>query len=132
MKVSITTFGTSLEDDLDPVFSRCLNFIIVDTETNAIEAYKNEWMSAFHDAGIATAQKMVDLNVKAVITGNIGPNAFAALKKAGILIYTGAKGKAKDMLRGFKEGNLPELRAPTVGLHGDVNGTGLGAITGEP
>ena len=43
-------------------------------------------------AGTKAAQLVIDKAVQTVLTGNIGPNAFAVLSAAGITIYTGVSG----------------------------------------
>ena len=90
MKVGITSNGENLDSDIDQRFGRCKYFIIVDTETMDFEALSNENMMASGGAGIQAAQTIANKGVEAVITGNIGPNAFQTLAAAGIKIYTDA------------------------------------------
>ena len=46
MKIVITSQGKTLKDDLDPRFGRCQYFLIVDNETNEVEAIPNPQVSA--------------------------------------------------------------------------------------
>jgi predicted Fe-Mo cluster-binding NifX family protein len=61
--------------------------------------------------------------VRALITGNVGPNAFQALSAAGIEIVTGASGTVREVVEKHKRGELRAIGAPTVGGHfGDGRG----------
>jgi predicted Fe-Mo cluster-binding NifX family protein len=57
---------------------------------------------------------MSDTQVKTVLTGNVGPNAFETLHAAGIEVITGMKGTVSDAVRSFKEGNLSPVQGPSV------------------
>ena len=75
MKIVITSQGKTLKDDLDPRFGRCQYFLIVDNETNEVEAIPNPQVSAEGGAGSPTAQFKMDRGVRAVLTRNMGNNA---------------------------------------------------------
>ena len=61
---------------------------------------------------------MVDKGIGTVLTGNVGPNAFQGLTAAGIQIYIGAKGSARDTLAAYEAGTLQTAGAPTSQGHG--------------
>lgn len=117
MKIVISSTGNNIDSDVDPRFGRCINFLIVDTDTMLIEVIGNSGAQSAHGAGIGAAQKVASLNVGAIITGHVGPNAYMALSKTGIKIYTGAKGTVKDAITQYKEGKLNEATNPTVSGH---------------
>jgi len=55
---------------------------------------------------------IASLNVKAVITGSIGPKAFATLQASNIKAYLVTNGTAESALEKFKVGQLqPALSA---------------------
>lgn len=126
MKVAISSSGRDLESSIDPRFGRCPYFIIVDTDTLSYELLPNSTVSTFHGAGIQAAQLIASKGVNAVLTGNIGPNAYDALSAAGIDVYTGVSGVIKDALGRFKRGELNSSIEPTVRGHFGQGGRGMG------
>ncbi len=117
MKIAVTSTGNNIESDVDPRFGRCLNFLIVDTETMQTRVIENSSIHSAHGAGIGAAQKVASLNVEAVLTGHVGPNAYSALSRTGIKIYTGAVGTVKEAITQYEEGNLKEAISSTVSGH---------------
>ncbi len=117
MKIAVSSTGDNIDSDVDPRFGRCLKFLIVDPNTMQAEALENSSMHSAHGAGIGAAQKVATLNVEAVITGHVGPNAYSALSRTGIKIYTGAVGTVKEAITQYKEGKLNETTNPTVSGH---------------
>ncbi len=131
MKIAVCSTGSTLDSPLDPRFGRCAYFLVVDTETFETSAVQNPGAMSAQGAGIQAAQVVSSLGVSAVIAGNFGPNAFQALSAAGIKVYTGAKGSARDAVNQFNSGQLQEISAPTVAAHFGMNATpGQGPGTG--
>ena len=58
---------------------------------------------------------MADRQVKAVVTGNVGPNAFQTLNAAGIPVITGASGSVRQTIEKYKKGELKQTQGPTTG-----------------
>jgi len=115
MKICVTAQGNNLESLIDPRFGRCQYFIIVDTDTLEFEAVQNPSMSAGGGAGIQSGQLMVNKDVKAVLTGNVGPNAFTTLQAAGINVVVGVSGMVKEAIEKYKKGELKATQGPSVG-----------------
>ena len=126
MKVAVSSLGNSLDDQIDPRFGRCQVILIVDTETMEVKPLGNVSVGAAHGAGIGAAQTVASAGVKAVITGNVGPNAHMALSQAGVKVYTGAFGTVRQTVEAYKQGELRESSAPTVGGHFGQGGRGMG------
>jgi len=114
MKICITARGDNLGSYVDSRFGRCQNFLIVDTETMEFETVKNPNMDISGGAGIQSGQLMADKGVKAVITGNVGPNAFQTLSAAGVDVITGASGVIRDVVDKYKNGLLKSTAGPSV------------------
>ncbi len=117
MKIAITAKGNTLESEVDPRFGRCSHFLIVDTDTMNFESISNESAMASGGAGIQAAQTMAKAGVEAVVTGNMGPNAFQTLSAAKIKVFIGANGTIKEAIEKYKKGELKETEAPNVGSH---------------
>jgi len=118
MKIAVSASSNNLESLVDPRFGRCPFFIIAEVEGNEIknfEAIANPAMNAIGGAGIQAAQIVANKGVEAVICGNVGPNAFLALKQAGIKIITGVGGVSiRDAIKMYLNGELKETEAPTA------------------
>jgi len=122
MKICITSTNKGLDSQIDPRFGRCAYFIIVDSETKKFQSVSNRANAAAHGAGIQASQIIRNEGVEAVITGNVGPNAYQALSAAGIKIITGASGTVEDAIDKFEKGIFKEVKSPTVSGHFGLGG----------
>ncbi len=87
MKVAVTARGEGPEMQVDPRFSRCNCFVIVNIQTEELEFLPNPRLSFHRRAGRHVAQELADRKVICVVTGRIGPHAREALEAAGIEVY---------------------------------------------
>ena len=117
MKIAVTAKDSKMDSEVDPRFGRCRYFLIIDTDTMSYESISNESAMSSGGAGIQAAQNVAKTGAKAILTGNMGPNAFHTLSAAEIKVYTGANGTVKDAIEKFKKGELKEAAAPNVGSH---------------
>jgi predicted Fe-Mo cluster-binding NifX family protein len=117
MKICISSLGSDLAAGIDPRFGRAQRYVIVNTETKAFECIENPAAMAGGGAGTRAAQLVIDKGVKAVLTGNIGPNAFTVLSTAGVAIYTGLSGTVQNAVEMFASGTLQPVEAPTAAAH---------------
>lgn len=109
MKICISSTGNSIESTMDPKFGRAAYFIMVDSDTMENEVVENSAAASTGGAGITTGQMVVDNGVKAVITGNMGPNAMEVLKAANVEIYCGENVSIKENIEKFKKGTLKKI-----------------------
>lgn len=121
MKIAVTSRGTTLDDQVDPRFGRCANFVIVDTDDMSCEALENSNAAAGGGAGIQSAQLVAGKNVKVVLTGNCGPNAFRTLEAAGIEVIVGASGTVRQAVEQQQTGKLSASGGPSVESHAGMN-----------
>ena len=118
MKVVVTSQGTDMDSAVDPRFGRARFFILVDTETGEFTPHDNEQnVNAAQGAGIQAAQNVVSLGANAVITGNVGPKAFAALQAGRIKPYIGAAGSVRNAIEQFKGDRLQSADQANVEGH---------------
>lgn len=130
MKICISSTGQGLDSAIDPRFGRCAYFLIGDSKGGTFEATPNPGVNYGGGAGIAAAQLVTSQGVEAVITGNVGPNAYTFLNQAKIKIYTGAIGiSCGQALEMFNKGELGKTQGPTAGGTG-MGGGGLGRRDG--
>src|SRR4030043_1974884 len=117
MKIAVSTTGKDLNSQIDPRFGRCQYFIFIDPETMEFEAFENEGLMASGGAGVQAAQLVAQKGARALITGNLGPNAASALSASGIKVYLVPGGSGKDVIEGYRAGNLREASGATVAPH---------------
>lgn len=106
MKICITASGHGMDARVDERFGRAPFFVIVDPDTMQQETITNPAMDAEQGAGIAAAQGVAQKGVNAVLTGFVGPKAYAALQSAGIAIYDGlsADMDVKTAVKNYTDG----------------------------
>ncbi|MDD4188921.1 MAG: NifB/NifX family molybdenum-iron cluster-binding protein [Eubacteriales bacterium] len=121
MKIAVSATGKTMESQIDQRFGRAASFIIVETETMDYEAIDNLATLSSGGAGISSAQSVAEKDVKAVITGNVGPNAMNVLKAASIEIYKAAASTVKENVELFKKGVLEKI-STTVPPHFGLGG----------
>jgi predicted Fe-Mo cluster-binding NifX family protein len=122
MKVCISSTGKDLSAPIDPRFGRAQLFLFVDTVTMEYECIENPALTAGGGAGTKAAQLVSDKGAQAVLTGNVGPNAFSALSAAGVTIYAGMTGTAQQAVEKFKTGRVLPVSGPSVGAHAGMGG----------
>jgi len=109
MKVAVSSTGTTLDAPVHNLFGRCDFILIIDTETEAAAPIKNNFIDAAAGAGTGCAQAVIKEGVEAVISGQIGPNAYEALTAAGITMYNAHPDiSVHEALEKFKAGSLPK------------------------
>ncbi len=127
-KVCLSAVGESLDSLINPRFGRCQYFLVgpAGGKDGDFQAISNVGVGYARGAGITAAQIIADQGVTAVITGNIGPNAFTALQAAGIEVYLGTIGKTvRENLEDYQSGKLEKSVAPGRGF-GSGQGFGRG------
>jgi predicted Fe-Mo cluster-binding NifX family protein len=117
MKVAVTAQGSGLDSPVDPRFGRAKYFLLVDTETGEFTAHDNvQNLNAPQGAGIQAAQAVVNLGAQVVLTGNVGPKAFATLQAGQVAIYPGASGTVRQAVEQWRSGHLqPAAKANVEG-----------------
>jgi predicted Fe-Mo cluster-binding NifX family protein len=117
MRVVVTANDRELDALASPVFGRCPWFLFVDTETLACEAVQNPAQVASGGAGIQAAQFIVSQGARAVLSANVGPNAFDVLKAAHLPVYLIGSGTVRSVVEAFQANLLPVMEAPNAQSH---------------
>lgn len=123
--VAVSSTGDGAESQVDPRFGRCTFFVLFD-EGAGHKAVRNEGQALGNGAGIQAAQQMVDMGVGAVLTGDVGPNAFRVLAAAGVRIYVGCRGTVGSAFESYKKGELRETSSSTSPGHHGLGPRGQG------
>jgi predicted Fe-Mo cluster-binding NifX family protein len=118
MKIAVTAEADQLTNQIDFRFGRAKYLIVVDTDTGDFKAHDNSVnLNAAQGAGIQTGSNIANLGVEAVITGNVGPNAFKTLNAAGVKIFLAEKQTVQEAIDSFKAGKLKEVNKANVEGH---------------
>jgi predicted Fe-Mo cluster-binding NifX family protein len=118
MNVVVTAQGTSLDSPVDSRFARAKYFLLVNTDTGEHSAHDNSQIAdAPQGAGIQAGQAVARLGAQAVLTGHVGPKAFATLQAAGVAVYPGAEGTVQQTLDRFAAGQMQAAAKADVEGH---------------
>jgi len=133
MKVAISAVSEDLKQPVNLVFGRCPGYVIAEIEGKEVKETKfvqNPGMNTGMGAGIAAAQVVAGQGAQAVISGNVGPNAFMVLQQSGIKVYKVADLSVEQALKQFADGKLEEVKDSTAPGHFGM-GRGAGAGMGQ-
>lgn len=118
MKIAITAIDKGLSVKVDLRFGRARYFAIYDTETKQIEWVNNCInLNSTQGAGIQTAQNMIEHDISAVITGNLGPKAFRVLCAGDITSFECEDSSVEEAIRLFEENKLNQMLQANVEGH---------------
>ena len=118
MKIAVTSQGAEMDSPVDPRFGRARHFVLVDTDTGEFTIHDNaQNLNAPQGAGIQAAEAVARLGAQAVLTGNVGPKAFEALRAGNVTMYTGVSGSVRQAVEEFKAGQLQSAAKANVQGH---------------
>ena len=112
MKIAFTTKGTEWDSQMDPRFGRTEFFLVYNEEKKEFSSFDNRAIeNEAHGAGPKTAQKLFEMKVDVLITGNgPGGNAASVLQKANVEILIGAgQMKVKEAYEAYKNDKLSKF-----------------------
>ncbi len=118
MKIAITSAGPGLDQPVDPRFGRASGFVVYDdaTETHSFKD-NSQNLSLAQGAGLQSAMNLAETGAKVIITGHVGPKAFAALRKGGIAICLAQGMTVRQALEAYKQGKLAPVSGPDKDGH---------------
>lgn len=86
--IAVSSEGPMMSDMLDPRFGRAGGFVLINPETMETQYIDNGASQCrAQGAGIETAERVCEAGATIVLSGYVGPKAFAALTSAGVSIY---------------------------------------------
>jgi len=112
MKISFTSKGPDWDSEMDLRFGRAEYLLVYDEVTEKLNSFNNsDLKNQAHGAGPKTAQKLFEMKADILVTGNgPGGNAAEILKKAGIVIFTGAEEiSVRQAYEAYKNNKLNKL-----------------------
>jgi predicted Fe-Mo cluster-binding NifX family protein len=131
MRIVVSAQGDNLDAPASPVFGRCPTYVFVDTETLEFEAVPNPAINQGGGAGIQAAQFVVNQGAQAVLTGNLGPNAFGVLQAAGVSGYLVREGTVRQAVEAHEADRLCSMAGANVAGHAGMGmGRGMGGRRG--
>lgn len=110
MNIVISATGKTTENLLDVRFGRCKYFQIHNNENGNIKILENKGLNSSGGAGIAASNQLIDEKVDVIITGDLGPNAFKLIEKAGIKAYKCGNIAISSVLEKYFKGELEEIK----------------------
>ena len=81
MKTIITAMEANLESKLDPRFGRAAWFCLHDSSDGQTSFIKNEFKDAQGGAGTKVVEKLLNMKVERIVSGDFGPKAKDLLDK---------------------------------------------------
>lgn len=117
MSIIISSEGEDFDVPLGINFARSRYFLVVDVQKMSCEALANPWATTEGGAGIQAAQMIVSQRPEAVVTGMIGPNAFAVLEGAGIPVFSAPSGTVRSAIQAYRSAHLLPLARPNAAPH---------------
>lgn len=127
MRIVVTSSGDELASEISPIFGRSPNYLLIDTETESVERLANPAVGAAGGAGIQAAEYIVRQGAQAVLTGNVGPNAFDVLEAAGVAVYLVGGGTVAEAVSAYQAGQLTQAKGASARPH-----SGTGRAGGMP
>ena len=110
MKVAVSALGPSLDDRVDERFGRAAYLLVADADGGEVDVIDNsENRDALQGSGLGAAEAIATRGATAVITGHLGPKAFRALQRAGIVGFAGAGMTVREAIEAWSEARLERL-----------------------
>jgi predicted Fe-Mo cluster-binding NifX family protein len=123
MKIAVSATSEGLDAPSSPIFGRCRYLVLVETDTLDCESLPNPAISASGGAGIQAAQYLAGQGIQAVVTGNVGPNAYQVLEAAGISTYLYEGPSVREAVDAFAKGELAKAQGPSARSHSGLGGS---------
>ena len=124
MKIAVSASGKGLDAPASPIFGRSQFYVLVDTDTMDCKTLANPAISAAGGAGIQAAQFLASNDAQALVSGNVGPNAFQVFAAANIPVYLFSGATVREAVEAFTKGELAQASGPSARSHSGLGGGG--------
>ena len=114
MKICITSCGKDLESKVEARFGRSPYFIIWDTSKKTFEAVENSNINETSGVGVKSAQLMVDMGIKVVLSGQLGPKAAKVLESAKIEVIEKVFGTIKEAIEFYQSKDIKKSTSSAI------------------
>ncbi len=113
-KIAVSSEGPILDDQVDPRFGRAGGFLLVDPETMECEYIDNgAGQTLGQGAGIQAAEIVSGAGAGVVLSGYVGPKAFAALTAAGVKVGQNCENMTvRQAVEKYRKGQIPLADKP--------------------
>jgi predicted Fe-Mo cluster-binding NifX family protein len=129
MKIAVSATDSTMDSQVDTRFGRCNYYVFVDTESGDVEVQENEAATSDSGAGIQAAQFVVEQGADAVISGQLGPNAYQVLNAGDLKLYQASGMSVQEAVDALEAGTLTEMGDATGPAHmGMRPGTGKSRV----
>lgn len=126
MKVIVTSVGPDIESPVSGVFGRAPYFLEVDTDDLSCSPLRNPAVEQSSGAGIEAAQFVLKQGPEALISSNVGPNAFQVLTAGSVPCYEAGSGTVRESVEAFSRGELGALGSANAASHSGIAAGGRG------
>jgi predicted Fe-Mo cluster-binding NifX family protein len=117
MKIIVSATAADVNAPADSRFGRAPFFALYDSEAKSLSFHPNLGIQSAHGAGVQASQMVIDLGAEVVITGQLGPNSWDILHRAGVKCMQGQGISVQDWLDAYNNGSLGEI-PQAGGAHG--------------
>lgn len=117
MRVVVSSDSADLSVPVSANFGRCATYLFVDVDTLEFQALANPAANSGGGAGIQAAQLVIEHGAQAVLTGNVGPNAFQVFDAAGVPVFLVSQMTIGEAVEAYKSGRLEPAPGATVSAH---------------
>lgn len=111
MKIVVSAEGTKKESKLDKRFGRAQHFILFDSDKNTYELIDNTAKQGAHGAGPKAAQLVIENKADVLITGNLGPKAYAVIDETNIESYRGKEVSIQKNIEYYLANKLEKIKS---------------------
>ncbi|MBN1302139.1 MAG: NifB/NifX family molybdenum-iron cluster-binding protein [Melioribacteraceae bacterium] len=106
MKIAVAVNSPSVNSEISDVFGRSDYFVLWDTQSISKEIIYNPFSKTFDEAGIQSAQLLIEIGADAVLIRKIGLNAQRIFDSAGTKIFLCPCEKPETVFKLFIDNKL--------------------------
>jgi predicted Fe-Mo cluster-binding NifX family protein len=107
MKVAVSSHGREMCSTPSRRFGKATYFLIVESKSDDVSVFDNSPnVNIDFGAGGKTADQLIEMGVKAVITGRVCHATFDKLKQNDVAVYLATAASVEELVARLKSGHL--------------------------